>query len=107
MDKDTGSNSVNREGYKVTPWLLQPVGMHRNSLIPGKVVIAYDATKDRSEREFYQTIKDIRMRGDILHPGDTIVVLGVLHKVRHPSQYLANLLFDCANLFFMLYSPMV
>ncbi|XP_031091637.1 serine/threonine-protein kinase CDG1-like isoform X1 [Ipomoea triloba] len=83
MDKDKRGNSVNR----VTPLVLQPVARVRNSLIPGTVVIAYDATKDRSENEFYQTIRDIRMRGDILHPGDTIVVLGVLHKVLHPMGY--------------------
>lgn len=50
------------------------------------VVIAYDATKDRGVHELKLTIDEMRMRGDILRGGDTLVVLGVLHKVPNPSK---------------------
>uniref|UniRef100_A0A5B6YNP9 Protein kinase domain-containing protein n=1 Tax=Davidia involucrata TaxID=16924 RepID=A0A5B6YNP9_DAVIN len=61
--------------------------MENNPLMPGVVVIAYDATKDRSERELKLTIDNVQVRGDILHAGDTITLLGVLHKVPHPLGY--------------------
>ncbi|XP_022765893.1 cold-responsive protein kinase 1-like [Durio zibethinus] len=54
---------------------------------PSHVVIAIDATKDRNEREFRVTINNIRVRGDILRGGDTLLVLGVLHRVTHPLGY--------------------
>lgn len=57
-------------------------------LMAARVVIAYDATKDRTEMEFRHTINNIRSQGYILHEGDTLMVLGVLHKVHHPSKYL-------------------
>lgn len=57
-------------------------------LMPGRVLIAYDATRDRNELEFRHTINNIRSRGDILHAGDTLTVLGVLHKIPHPCEYL-------------------
>ncbi|CAL5384613.1 unnamed protein product [Camellia sinensis] len=53
-------------------------------LMPGRVVIAYDATKDRNERELKRTVDNIRYRGDILHEGDTLMLLGVLHRLPHP-----------------------
>ncbi|GMP46623.1 hypothetical protein CsSME_00014695 [Camellia sinensis var. sinensis] len=61
--------------------------MENNPLppIPGRVVIAYDATKNRNEGELKRTVDSIRSRGDILHGGDTLTLLGVLHKVPHPS----------------------
>lgn len=57
---------------------------------PSHVVIAYDATKDRSEHELELTVHGLRMRGDILRPGDTLLVLAVLHKVPHPSKCSTN-----------------
>ena len=56
--------------------------------MPARVVVAYDATKDRTEIEFSHTIRSIRSRGDILHGGDTLMFLGVLSKVPHPSKHL-------------------
>lgn len=54
---------------------------------PSCVIMAYDATKLRNEHEFKVTFKSVQTRGDILRGGDTIVVLGVLHRVTHPSKY--------------------
>lgn len=62
--------------------------MRDHPLMPGRVLIAYDATRDRNELEFRHTINNIRSRGDILHAGDTLTVLGVLHKIPHPCEYL-------------------
>lgn len=55
--------------------------------LPARVLIAYDATKDLGNDEIQVTIKEVRMRGDILRRGDTLVVFGVLHKVQHPMGY--------------------
>ncbi|XP_021605154.1 inactive protein kinase SELMODRAFT_444075 isoform X4 [Manihot esculenta] len=57
-------------------------------LSPSLVVIAYDATKDRGVHELKRTIDEVRMRGDILHGGDRLIVLGVLHKVPNPMGYM-------------------
>jgi interleukin-1 receptor-associated kinase 1 len=57
-------------------------------LSPSHVVIAYDATKDRGVHELKLTIDAVRMRGDILRGGDTLVVHGVLHRVLHPCKCL-------------------
>lgn len=57
-------------------------------LSPSLVIIAYDATKDRGVHELKRTIDEVRMRGDILHGGDRLIVLGVLHKVPNPSKCL-------------------
>ncbi|KAI5650429.1 hypothetical protein M9H77_36434 [Catharanthus roseus] len=65
-----------------------------NPLMPGRVLIAYDATKDRSELEFRHTINNIRSRGGILRAGDTLTVLGVLHKVPHPMGYQMQTSFE-------------
>lgn len=56
-------------------------------LMPARVVVACDATKDRTEIEFSRTIHSIRSRGDILNGGDTLMFLGVLSKVPHPMGY--------------------
>ncbi|XP_073100586.1 probable serine/threonine-protein kinase PBL2 [Elaeis guineensis] len=59
-----------------------------SSLLPSNVVIvAYDATREHNECELQLTVKNIRMRGDILNGGDTLLVLGVLHTVTHPMGY--------------------
>ncbi|XP_037491557.1 serine/threonine-protein kinase PBS1 isoform X2 [Jatropha curcas] len=52
------------------------------------VVIVYDATKDRGVHELRRTIDEVRLRGDILHGGDRLIVLGVLHKVPNPMGYM-------------------
>ncbi|CAN1175980.1 Inactive protein kinase SELMODRAFT_444075 [Linum perenne] len=51
------------------------------------VVIAFDATKERSVKELKATIDGVRGKGDILFPGDRLVFLGVLDKVPHPMGY--------------------
>lgn len=55
-----------------------------------QVVIAYDAAKDCSkwDWEVYNSVETILKRGDILHRGDTIVVLGVMHLVSRPCTYI-------------------
>lgn len=58
------------------------------SLLPSNIVIvAYDATREHNECELQLTVKGIRMRGDMLNGGDTLVVLGVLHAVSNPMGY--------------------
>lgn len=59
--------------------------MERQSLMPARVLVAYDATRDRNEEELKHIVSRIRSRGGILHGGDTIIMLGVLHRVQHPS----------------------
>ncbi|KAF5467836.1 hypothetical protein F2P56_012048 [Juglans regia] len=61
---------------------------------PSNVVIALDATKDRSQTELEHTIEGVRTAGCILRGGDTLVVLGVLHKVLHPLGYQLRALPD-------------
>ncbi|XP_031271242.1 uncharacterized protein LOC116129664 isoform X1 [Pistacia vera] len=63
---------------------------------PSYVVIAYDATKERGQDELKLTVDRIRLRGDILRGGDTLLVLGVLHRVTHPLGYQAK---ACADNF--------
>ncbi|KAJ4841683.1 hypothetical protein Tsubulata_002083 [Turnera subulata] len=58
-----------------------------NSVSRSHVVIAYDATKDRGVHELNVTVHEVILRGDILLRGDTLVVLGVLHKVANPMGY--------------------
>ncbi|CAL1362737.1 unnamed protein product [Linum trigynum] len=57
------------------------------SPLPSVVVIAFDATKDRSVKELKATIDGVRKKGGILFPGDRLVFLGVLDKVPHPMGY--------------------
>nr|XP_043617312.1 probable serine/threonine-protein kinase PBL15 [Erigeron canadensis] len=56
------------------------------SLMTGRVILAFDATKDRTEKEFKNVIKEIKA-GDVLKRGDTIIVFGVMHKMSHPFGY--------------------
>ncbi|XP_008441660.2 probable serine/threonine-protein kinase PBL5 [Cucumis melo] len=56
-------------------------------LTSSRIIIAYDATKDRTEHELQLTLRNLWMRGDILRGGDTLIVLGILHKVPHPLGY--------------------
>lgn len=51
------------------------------------VLMVYDATKERPDSELKTTIDKVRVRGDILRPGDTLLVLGILHTLHHPSKY--------------------
>ena len=60
--------------------------MEMNRLMPGRVVIAFDATRDRGERELKLTIDNVLSQVEILHGGDTLTLLGVLHRVLHPSK---------------------
>lgn len=59
-----------------------------NPHTPGHIVFACDATKDRNKQEFKNTISNIRMQGGIIKPGDKLTVLGVIHKILHPSKSL-------------------
>lgn len=52
------------------------------------VIIACDVTKDRSENEINIIIDRVRSASDILSAGYRLLVLGILHKVPHPSKYL-------------------
>ncbi|XP_050238836.1 probable serine/threonine-protein kinase PBL24 isoform X2 [Mercurialis annua] len=52
------------------------------------VIIVYDATRDRGVHELRRTIDEVRLRGDILRRGDTLIILGVLHKVPNPMGYM-------------------
>lgn len=54
---------------------------------PSFVVVAFDATRERNDRELELTFNGIRMRGDILCGGDSLLVLGVLHTVTNPMGY--------------------
>ncbi|CAL5384615.1 unnamed protein product [Camellia sinensis] len=58
--------------------------MSNNPLMPGRVVIVCDATKYRNKRELELTVDNIRLRRDILHGGDTLTLLGILHRLPHP-----------------------
>ncbi|KAL0351558.1 UNVERIFIED_CONTAM: Proline-rich receptor-like protein kinase PERK13 [Sesamum calycinum] len=58
-----------------------------NAFRPSRILVVCDATKDRSPHEFRHTIHNIRMQGGIVHPGDTITVFGVLHRILHPMGY--------------------
>ncbi|KAL3513768.1 hypothetical protein ACH5RR_026485 [Cinchona calisaya] len=69
------SNNIDHQSIKDHP------------LMTGRIVMACDATKDRTEMEFKNTINSIRSLDDILHGGDTVMVLGVLQKVHHPMGY--------------------
>ncbi|KAL8251648.1 hypothetical protein R6Q59_035341 [Mikania micrantha] len=53
-------------------------------LMMGRVILAFDATKDRNDQEFMNVIKEIVSCREVLKRGDTIVVFGVLHKISHP-----------------------
>lgn len=59
-------------------------------LMTSRVLIVFDATKDHSNHEIRRTVNNIRMRGGIVHPGDTITVVGVLHKILHPSKLICT-----------------
>ncbi|XP_068651600.1 probable serine/threonine-protein kinase PBL8 [Aristolochia californica] len=52
-----------------------------------RVIVACDATKDIKEQELQLIIDNMRMRGDILGRGDTLLILGVLHSLPHPMGY--------------------
>ncbi|XP_073036196.1 proline-rich receptor-like protein kinase PERK2 isoform X3 [Primulina eburnea] len=56
-------------------------------LMPGRVVIAYDATKNQTSQVFRDTITNIRKQDGMIQEGDTITVLGVLHKALHPMGF--------------------
>lgn len=55
-------------------------------LMSSRILLVCDATKDRSSHEFRHSIHNMRMQGGIVNSGDTIVVLGALHRVLHPSK---------------------
>lgn len=57
-----------------------------NRSMPSRILFVYDATKDRSSHEFRHSIHNVRMQVGIVNSGDTIVVLGALHRILHPSK---------------------
>lgn len=50
-------------------------------------MIAYDATKNQTSQVFKDTITNIKKQDGMIEDGDTITVLGVLHKVLHPMGF--------------------
>ncbi|XAR49610.1 Non-specific serine/threonine protein kinase [Bertholletia excelsa] len=61
--------------------------MENNPLMYSRVVIAYDATKDRNEKEIKTILGKVKEHGHILQEGDTLTFLGILHRVPHPMGY--------------------
>lgn len=53
---------------------------------PQLVVLVLDATKDHRDEEIRMAIRGLVARGDILRGGDSLLVLGVLHTITHPSE---------------------
>ncbi|ONK73273.1 uncharacterized protein A4U43_C04F29220 [Asparagus officinalis] len=51
------------------------------------VIVALDATRERTKDELRLTMNGIRMRGDILRGGSSVHVFGVLHTVNNPMGY--------------------
>ncbi|KAI4307203.1 hypothetical protein L6164_030415 [Bauhinia variegata] len=51
------------------------------------VVIACDATKDRTEHDAKVIVERIRSTDGILNANDKLLVLGILHRVPHPMGY--------------------
>ncbi|KAL3840060.1 hypothetical protein ACJIZ3_024651 [Penstemon smallii] len=66
-------------------------------LMPGRIVIAYDATKDRNVYESKDIIYNIRMRDDMIQEVDTITVLGVMHRALHPMGFQMQIGSDSFN----------
>lgn len=58
------------------------------TFMPGRIVIAFDATKNHNFQELKDIIAHIRLRGDMIQEADRITVFGVLHKVLHPSKFV-------------------
>ncbi|KAH6789126.1 hypothetical protein C2S51_004132 [Perilla frutescens var. frutescens] len=52
-----------------------------------RILFVYDSTKHRGSHEFRHSIHNMRMRGGIMNSGDTILVLGALHRILHPLGY--------------------
>lgn len=66
------------------------------SLMPGRIVVAFDATKNLNAQEFKHIFSNIQMRQNMIQEVDTITVLGVLHKILHPSKSMnSHLVFRC------------
>ncbi|EYU23850.1 hypothetical protein MIMGU_mgv1a023918mg [Erythranthe guttata] len=51
---------------------------------PGRIVIAYDATRKHNMQEFKDIIADVLTREDMVKETETVTVFGVLDKVLHP-----------------------
>lgn len=73
-----------------------------NSLMPGRIVVAFDATKNLNAQEFDLIFSNIQSRRNMIQEVDTITVLGVLHKVLHPSKSMIYLWFcECLMKFLL------
>ncbi|KAK4429588.1 Proline-rich receptor-like protein kinase PERK14 [Sesamum alatum] len=70
--------------YMASPGERSSSSRSSNPLMPGRILIAYDATKNHSAQEFREIIANIQMRDGMIQEVDTITVVGVLHKVLHP-----------------------
>ncbi|XP_047959504.1 receptor-like cytosolic serine/threonine-protein kinase RBK1 [Salvia hispanica] len=57
------------------------------SLMPGRIVVAFDATRNFNSQELKNVISNIQMQQSMIQEVDTITVLGVLHKVPHPMGF--------------------
>ncbi|KAL8030834.1 hypothetical protein ABFX02_14G312100 [Erythranthe guttata] len=51
---------------------------------PGRIVIAYDASRKHNMQDFKDIIADVLTREDMVKETDTVTVFGVLDKVLHP-----------------------
>jgi interleukin-1 receptor-associated kinase 1 len=49
-------------------------------------VVALDATRDHRDDEIRTALRGLVDRGDILRAGDSLLVLGVLYSITHPSK---------------------
>jgi interleukin-1 receptor-associated kinase 1 len=53
------------------------------------VVVALDATRDHRDEEIRAALRGLVDRGDILRAGDSLLVLGVLYSITHPSKIIS------------------
>ena len=53
---------------------------------PQMVVVALDATRDHRDDEIRTALRGLVDQGDILRAGDSLLVLGVLYSITHPSK---------------------
>ena len=65
------------------------------------VVVACDATRNRTEHEIKLVVDHVRARRVFLSSGDKLLVLCVLHKVSHPRECY------CATLFYLFYQMLM
>ncbi|KAK3043664.1 hypothetical protein RJ639_000080, partial [Escallonia herrerae] len=78
-------------------WVFNKSALGSNNLMPGLVVVAFDANRDGIEHDFQRVIQNLCKRVDILHGGDTIMMLGVMQRVQHPCKFGYQVQVDGTN----------